>query len=190
MTNTYAISKDNLINFNSLRLKPGTIIGIKHNIYIIDFETRSRANLKDTGAWIYSKHPSTEVMCLAIKRNDQPTQLLTEFDLQQHWSKTPILEQLKQDLDENIALVEAHNVFFEKSIWRNVLEKKHDYFGIRSEYFRCSAALAAYYALPRALGKCGDALELDTVKDDEGRRIMLQLSKPRVNGEFYKREAQ
>ena len=30
----------------------------------IDFETRSKVDLKLVGAWVYSEHPSTEILCM------------------------------------------------------------------------------------------------------------------------------
>ena len=40
----------------------------------IDFETRSACDI-GLGAWLYSLHPSTEIMCLAYKIGDAPTKL-------------------------------------------------------------------------------------------------------------------
>ncbi len=33
----------------------------------VDFETRSACSLKRHGAYLYSRHPSTEVMCLSYR---------------------------------------------------------------------------------------------------------------------------
>ena len=38
---------------------------------ILDFETRSEADLKKVGAWAYSEHPSTEVICACWALDDE-----------------------------------------------------------------------------------------------------------------------
>ena len=80
---------------------------------------------------------------------------------------------------EEGGLVEAHNAFFEMSIWNNIMVPRFDWPEIPFRQWRCSAAKACNMNLPRALGKAGAALGLPIQKNEEGRRIMLKLSKPR-----------
>lgn len=146
----------------------------------IDFETRSEANIKETGAWVYSLHPSTDVLCVAVKLNDLPTTLRTAANLRTmkllgNIEKTFLYQKIVQGEE----LFEAHNAFFEKSIWQNVMVKKYGWPEIADHRWRCSASVAAYHALPRSLKGAGKVLGLDTVKDEEGQRIMLQLAKPK-----------
>jgi len=47
------------------------------NPAIIDFETRSVADLKKVGAWNYSKHPTTEILCMAYKLPGQDVDIWT-----------------------------------------------------------------------------------------------------------------
>jgi DNA polymerase len=75
--------------------------------------------------------------------------------------------------------IEAHNVFFERSLWQNVLMPRYGFPSIPDSKWRCSAALASSYALPRALDKVGDSLELSIQKDATGKLNMLQMCKPR-----------
>ena len=44
-------------------------------ILTIDFETRSACDLRKSGAYRYAQDPSTDVMCLAFKPDDEPTRL-------------------------------------------------------------------------------------------------------------------
>ena len=39
-----------------------------------DLETKSHADLKKVGAWAYSEHPSTDVICACWGIDDQPIQ--------------------------------------------------------------------------------------------------------------------
>jgi DNA polymerase len=80
----------------------------------------------------------------------------------------------------------AHNAAFEYAICKNVLKVD-----IPIDRWRCTAALAAYYSLPRALGDAAKALDLSKKKDEEGKKIMLKMSKPvperyqHLHGKWY-----
>ena len=52
------------------------------------------------------------------------------------------------------------------------------------ERHRCTQAAASALALPASLSKVAVALELEQQKDDAGRRLMLQMAKPRKDGTF------
>lgn len=141
----------------------------------LDFETRSKADIKKVGAWAYSRHPSTDVLCLAYCIDDgrvegrHPANLMLD---------TPLLIP-----DEAIWV--AHNAFFEQCIWNNIMVARYGWPPIRPEQWRCTAAKAAYMSLPRSLEGAGSALKLPIQKDKEGQKAMLKLCKPRRNGEFY-----
>jgi len=152
----------------------------------IDFETRSEVDIKKSGAWVYSLHPSTEILCLAVKYRDDSDPAIVYTDIEKMTRQTSLLWQA---IEEG-AKVEAHNAFFEKAIWHNIMVKRYGWPEIKPEQWRCSASVAAYHALPRSLGGAGKILGLSTIKDDEGKRVMLQLSKPkpRVGGFFEQQE--
>ncbi len=148
----------------------------------IDFETRSEAPIKKTGAWAYAEHPSTEVMCLAAKRDDAPPVI---------WIPETFLRLLPADhglpvvgegevrsLIAAADIIEAHNAGFERAIYTFQMPAE-DWPAIPARKWRCSAAKAAAYALPRSLEGAGAALGLPITKDAEGHRIMLKLCKPR-----------
>lgn len=56
----------------------------------IDFETRSRVDIRKTGAWRYSQDPSTDVLCMAYAIGDGPVQLWVpaKFDLPADYEET------------------------------------------------------------------------------------------------------
>jgi DNA polymerase len=144
----------------------------------IDFETRSEVDIKKSGAWVYSLHPSTEILCLSYKMNNEPVLLADDL--------TTCVKFRNYLFENPEALVEAHNAFFEKAIWQNIMVKRYGWPEIKPEQWRCSASVAAYHALPRSLSGAGKILNLSTVKDDEGKRVMLQLAKPKPRtGGFF-----
>jgi DNA polymerase len=138
---------------------------------IIDFETRSKCDLKRTGAWRYAEDPSTSVLCLAYAIDKLPVSM---------WLPG---EEIPKDLAYYIKYgftVEAHNSFFERAIWRNIMVPQFGWPDIKDSQWRCSAARAAVLALPRALDAVGEALSLPTRKSQDGKRIMMKLSHPRT----------
>jgi DNA polymerase len=135
-----------------------------NNIYI-DFETRSEVDIKKVGAWQYSVHPSTEILCAGIKHDDEETEILTRGDSFLFGSKT--------------SRFYAHNALFEYLMWSNCGVKKYGWPEIPLDQWYCSAAIAAYHSLPRSLEGACMALGLATQKDMAGHRLMLKMCKPR-----------
>lgn len=133
----------------------------------VDLETRSKCDLLKSGAWRYSQDPSTEVLCMAFAIDDGPVHLWRPGDA------FPFQQLIKPEE----FVMEAHNAFFEKSMWKNILVPK--YGASENVTWSCSAAKCAAHSLPRALDKAGAALGLSIQKDQEGKRIMMKLCKPR-----------
>jgi DNA polymerase len=175
----------------------------------IDYETRSAADIRN-GAWLYAKHPSTRILCLSFKlpgdkRSSGWHAAYTDDDTGIHYPAEEYGESTLKDLFDWIesgGLVEAHNSFFERCISHHIASRPYgmDENGatglgmppIKETQWRCSAAKCAAFALPRNLGDAGKALRLPIQKDEEGRKIMLRLSKPRrprkgedPKGEYY-----
>lgn len=169
----------------------------------IDFESRSAADIRN-GPWAYSIHPSTRILCLAFTLPDQdpddPSIWVAPLwdgtrmvQLPHHYPAHP--DGGLWDLDRLFdyvrkgGLVEAHNVAFERAMWENLFTKPYsgDEYGaigrgaphLKDTQLRCSAAKAAAFALPRPLGQAGHAMKLGQLKDEEGSRVMLAISKAR-----------
>jgi len=136
----------------------------------IDFETYSECDIK-SGAWKYSTHSSTEILCLAYCIDNGSVRLWLPED---EMYPTDLFNHL-----QNGGLISAFNAFFEIAIWNNVCVKKLGWPAIKLSQWRCSQAQALAYALPRSLENVALALKLSEKKDTVGRRIMLKLSKPR-----------
>lgn len=147
----------------------------------IDFETRSAADLKKVGSWMYSRHESTEVMCLAWHlpgMGKRETKLWhpkyphlgihDEGD-----SLEPLFDYIRAG-----GMVEAHNSFFEMCIWRNVCVPVHGWPEIQDWQWLCTAAKASAHALPRKLSEVCEALGLAERKDDKGESLLRKYSRP------------
>jgi DNA polymerase len=136
----------------------------------IDFETRSGEQLKSSGVWRYSEHPSTSVLCMGYRIDDGPVRIWVPGE-----SRPPeLLAALASG-----KVVKAYNVSFEKSIWRNIMIREFGFPDIPNSQWSCVAAKCAAQALPRKLEDAAKALSLSQLKDEEGKRTMMKLSKPR-----------
>ena len=135
----------------------------------IDFETKSYADLKKVGAWAYSEHPTTEVICACWAIDDEPVQ---EWWPGSGWAIPTDLYHALYDGH----LIEAHNVSFEKSIWYNILAKQYHWPMPEEDQWRDTMAVACYYAMPAALDRLARALGFPG-KDPEGGRLITKYSK-------------
>lgn len=145
-----------------------------------DFETRSACDLKSAGAYIYSMHPTTKPTCLAFKIHGKPTIYFLDFYLvNTPWAKLPkMLRTLWSSFIDEGFEFSAHNSFFEKCIYDNILVRRYGWPVIPQTLRRCTAAKAAACALPRNLEGAGSALNLDVQKDKRGYVAMMATCKP------------
>lgn len=147
---------------------------------VIDFETRSRADLKKVGTWVYSTDPSTEILCMAFSRGGEVQIWHPEMHFQAHEHLMQWFDRLIRDGE----LLYAHNAFFERCIWQNVAVPKYGFPPIPDSAWRCTLAACSRLGLPRSLEDAGKALGLPIQKDLDGRKLMLKLCKPDKSGEF------
>lgn len=147
---------------------------------VIDFETRSACDLKRRGAWLYSKHLSTQILCLAYH--------LPGWREPRLWhcahpaigiAESPAPDSLFEWIASG-GLVEAHNAPFEMVMWQHVAVPQHGWPRVAFEQWRCSAAKAAACSLPRSLDGAIDALNLPTKKwTAEGKAFIGKYCKPK-----------
>ena len=147
------------------------------DIYHLDFETYSEQPLgrqKSVGAYRYASDPSTEILVMAIAKNDGPVQVWNRAS--GRWNETC---ELLEEAIESDALIYAHNAQFEHAVCRYLLTKT---FGIRppaAHQWRCTAAMCRLAAIPSSLEKAGDFLDIKMPKDKEGERLIKKFSMPR-----------
>lgn len=136
----------------------------------IDFETRSFADLKKVGAWAYSEHASTDLICVCWGVDNEPIQEWWPGQTEINRIPFRLLHALKWHHE-----VEAHNVAFEKSIWHNVLHKRYGWPLPDPDSWRDTMAVACYYSLPAALDRLANVLGFEG-KDPEGKRLITKYS--------------
>lgn len=139
----------------------------------LDFESKSRCDLKKAGAYRYAEDPSTRIICMAYAVDDGPVLLLTPDSSTDEWNE---FFKLANKADHLL----AHNCGFERSIWANCLPAPLP----PLDKWRDSAAQAAACCLPRSLGEACEAIGAEHKKDVSARSLMLKLSKPNKKGEF------
>lgn len=144
--------------------------------YCIDFETEGDCDLKACGSVVYSHHPSTEVICLCWNNL-----AMTDWGC---W--TPEADPNDWDhplmalaYDPEVIFI-AHNVGFEKAIWRNIMMPLYGFPDIPDDRWHDTMAVCAEKGLPLGLDDVVRALRLPTVKDMEGSRFTIGLSKGKM----------
>jgi DNA polymerase len=136
----------------------------------VDFETRSAVDLKKTGAYAYAADPTTDVWCMAYAFGDGPIRV---------WRPG---EPAPADIVEHVLIggeMVAHNAAFERVIWRYILAPRYGFPEPDVRQWRCTMAQAYALALPGSLEAAAAAAGLDIGKDMTGRRLMLQMARPR-----------
>lgn len=150
---------------------------------VMDYETRSKADLKLVGGYEYARHPSTRLLCVswAIGTLEQFRRGTYTVHVWSPYLPSPYGEFKRALLNKDIILV-AHNAFFEQVITRFVLPRYIHNEEIRSlppSRWMCTASMARAVAIPGKLETAAAALALGVQKDMEGHRLMMKMSKPR-----------
>lgn len=155
---------------------------------VIDYETYSTCDLKKSGAFEYSKHPSTEILCAAFRMARRSEMRSAKTKLWVPSGKESDFGILLKALRSPDVDLVAHNSLFEQVITQNVLgprymkSKASELYNIPVERWHCTAAMARSIGLPGDLAGAGEALNLSAQKDKEGHRLMLKLCKPAKDG--------
>jgi DNA polymerase len=149
---------------------------------MLDFETRSAVPLKRASYDKYAADPSTSVLCLGLQIDGFPAVVLRPPLGRPVF--TPLPGPVTTPCEIEIAIrdsipVYAHNVAFDKRVYYHQCHVKLGWAMIPDKLWRCTMALAAYYAYPRALKRLGPARRQSQLKDDAGSRVLTTISKPR-----------
>jgi len=155
---------------------------------LVDFETRSRCDLKAAGAYRYARDPSTEIVCCAFADSDDPEGDVFVWrnplvytrgcQLPPAW-----VTALVQDAD----YFAAHNAQFDRLIWEHVgTDTAPSLFipGVDLADWYCTAAMCRVNALPGALDDATRALDAKHRKNHAGGALIRKLCIPRADGTF------
>ena len=133
----------------------------------LDFETRSRCDLKAHGVYNYAQDPSTDVLCMSYAFDDEDVKT---------WTPDQPFPQAMQTFKGRIA---AHNAAFERLIFWYVLQINFDL-----EQFYCTAAQARANCAPGSLEDVGRFAGAGMRKDHRGSQLIRLLSIPQADGTF------
>ena len=146
----------------------------------LDFETFSTLDLSKVGADVYSSHSTTDILCLAYCIDAGPVEIWKAGD------QDPM--DLLLSVADNFPVV-GHNVgAFEVLIWNNVCTKRWGWPPLKIENCEDTMAMSYSMAMPGSLDGASTAAGLDIEKDMKGRRVMLQLCKPKADGTIWSKE--
>jgi len=154
--------------------------------YTVDFETRSRADLKKVGAYRYACDPSTRVLMFAIARGDEEPVLWMNPEFDADLISDPrALVLLDEALADPEALLWAHNAEFERAVSRYRMKLDIGFDPPPTERWRCTAALARKAGLRASLANVAEDLNLGQKKWGEGYQLIRLFSTPqKKTGEF------
>lgn len=141
---------------------------------LMDFETASGCDLKKSGAWRYSEDPTTEVLCLAYTIEGLDIAVWTP----QFTDDDPTTSRLLNCVRDDRIMFIAHNVQFEKAIWRNIMVAIFGWPDIPDNRWHDSMATCAMKVLPLDLDRAATVLRLPYQKDRAGSALTKSLSKP------------
>ena len=143
-----------------------------------DFETRSELDLDKVGVWTYAAHPSTDIICMGVGFSSGAPFAAGVHTLTAREAKTP--DQLASYCSSSDFFISAHNAHFEFAIWHHILHKRYGWPAMDDpSRWYCTMARALACGLPASLDELGRVLLIKTPKDLEGRRLMLQMCKPK-----------
>ena len=156
------------------------------NVFHLDYETRSAADLKKYGAYRYACDPSTSIILAAICKDDGPIEIWDYTETKER--NAAALELLKEAASDPTALIYAHNAPFEISISAYHWRQTFGFAPPKIEQWRCTAALCRTVAIPSSLEKAAEFLELPAQKDKTGKAMIAKFSVPRKkDGAWYTR---
>ena len=144
----------------------------------MDFETRSKVDIKDTGASKYAADPSTLPLMLAYGNDSGHAQWALDLSAPDDVPECPA--KLRALIENPDVVFHAHNAAFEMLIWDRICVQRWGWPRIAHDRWYCTAARAAAANQPRQLGAVGKRVGLPEGKQKEsrGRDLIKALSTP------------
>lgn len=137
----------------------------------VDFESRSRLDISDTGATQYARDPSTSVLMLGYASKHNALKGMGSI-----WDPGTrgFPPELLHAIEHGWTFV-AHNSQFDRTLWYHQLTVKH---GIPlPQNWLCTAVRCSVNGLPRGLDEACRALGLPG-KDKDGAKLLSKFYKP------------
>jgi DNA polymerase len=137
------------------------------SILWVDFETRSRCDLKTKGLYNYVLHPTTEILCMSYAFDDGDVKT---------WLPS---QDYPLEVLNHLGQIRAHNAAFERQVFEYVMG-----IGFSLEQFYCTATQARANCAPGSLEDAGRFAGASMRKDFRGMQLIRALSLPRPDGTF------
>jgi len=137
------------------------------SILWLDFETRSRCDLRSKGVYNYAQDMSTDVLCMSYAFDDE--------DVRTWLPGQPFPDAVRNHTGQ----IRAHNAAFERLIFWYVLQVP-----FALEQFYCTAAQARANCAPGSLEDVGRFAGASMKKDHRGAQLIRLLSIPQADGSF------
>ena len=154
---------------------------------VLDFETASSCDLKKSGSWRYAEDPGTEVLCLAFSiMGEAPKVWIPDRSGNKRMFPDPAEQEMRALADDPETVFIAHNVGFEKAIWRHIMMPDFGFPNIPNNRWHDTMAVAAHKAFPQELDTLCRVLRIGEEKDKDGRAVTLGMSKASKKG-YYDR---
>jgi DNA polymerase len=147
---------------------------------LIDFETESPCDLRKSGAWVYSEHACTNILCLGYTLDGAAAVVVPADRL----FPLSAPKQLVEAVNDPAVIFIAHNCGFEKGIWRNIMVAVYGWPDIPNERWHDVMAVCAYKGLPLKLERAASSLRLSNRKDTEGTKATLDLGRTDKKGYY------
>jgi len=145
------------------------------SILWLDYETRSRCDLRTRGSYNYAADPSTEIICMAYAFDDEDVVLWTP---DQPFPKRISQHFFSQDQ------IRAHNAGFDRLITEFVLCQDFKVpTPVLSQWY-CTAAQARANCAPGSLEDVGRFASSSMRKDHRGNQLIRLLCIPKADGTF------
>jgi DNA polymerase len=144
-------------------------------VLIIDFETRSKVDLKTAGAYTYAQDPSTEILCMGWRCG-------INGESGVWFPGDPVPKEVRRALRTKACLIAAWNANFDRLIWDDC---EHPFGDLPLSRWLCLSATARVNALPAGLDDCFRCIfQGKRGKDVRGQQLIQTLCIPNADGTF------
>ena len=145
------------------------------SILYLDYETRSRCDLRSRGSYNYARDPSTQIICMAYAFDDEDVAL---WEPDQKFPK-----RVAQHFFDG-GQIRAHNAGFDRLITEFGLCQDFKVLTPLLTQWYCTAAQARANCAPGSLEDVGRFASSSMRKDHRGNQLIRLLCIPRADGTF------
>jgi DNA polymerase bacteriophage-type len=147
------------------------------NMLVLDFETRSLADLKVCGTDLYASDLSTQILCCAFAFSNADIDASEWLWYGSNAVSAHLIATIEAHRDSG-GLFAAHNARFDQLIWELIGVPDHGLPEIPADQWYCTSAQARVNALPASLDDATRALNAKHRKNPAGEALIRKLCIP------------